>query len=61
MAKRKDEVSIYDPVARADRMFEVMVEGPDLVIDCLDRDKSLSRPADARRSGREFEDMRGHH
>jgi hypothetical protein len=40
MAKHKDKVSIYDPIARADRLFDVTVEAPDLVIDCLDRDKS---------------------
>jgi hypothetical protein len=40
MAKHKDKASIYDPVARADRMFDVTVDAPDLIIDCLDRGKS---------------------
>jgi hypothetical protein len=46
------------PVARADRMFDVMVEGPDLVIDCLDRDKScldLQMLAEAAASSRACE------
>jgi hypothetical protein len=58
MAKHKDKVSIYDPVARADRMFDVTVDASDLVIDCLDRDKScldLQMLAEAAASSRTCE------
>jgi hypothetical protein len=40
MARHKGKASIYDPVARSHRMFDVTIEAPDLVIDCLDREKS---------------------
>jgi hypothetical protein len=40
MAKLTTVLSIYDPVSRAERARKVTVEGPQLVIDCLDRDTS---------------------
>jgi hypothetical protein len=40
MPKHKDKVTIYDPDTRAERIYNVVVDGPDLIIDCLDREKS---------------------
>jgi hypothetical protein len=40
MAKLKTPLMIYDPVARAARARDVTIEGPELVLDCLERDKS---------------------
>lgn len=40
MATLKTKLSIYDPGVRAERIFNVSVEGPELIIDALDRDTS---------------------
>lgn len=40
MAKLEKKLTIYDPGVRADRVYNVTVEGPELVVDALDRDKS---------------------
>jgi len=40
VAKLQATLSIYDPSARTERAHKVTVEGPQLLIDCLDRDKS---------------------
>lgn len=57
MAQLKSKLMIYDPGVRADRGYNVTVEGPELVIDALDRDKScldlqiLAEAAASARSG----------
>jgi hypothetical protein len=38
MAKLTKQLMIYDPVARAERGRTVTIEGPELVLDCLDRE-----------------------
>lgn len=40
MAKLTKQLAIYDPVNRAYRTRTVAVEGPELLLDCLDRDTS---------------------
>jgi hypothetical protein len=40
MAKLKTTLMIYDPVNRTERARKVTVEGPELVLDCLERDSS---------------------
>jgi hypothetical protein len=40
MAKLEKKLQIYDPGVRAERIWDVTVEGPELVIDALDRDQS---------------------
>jgi hypothetical protein len=40
MPKHTDKVRIYAPATRAERIFNVVVDWPDLIIDCLDRDTS---------------------
>ena len=40
MAKLETQLMIYDPVARADRARKVEIEGPQFVLDCLERDTS---------------------
>ena len=40
MAKLTKQLAIYDPVNRAERARTVTVEGPELLLDCLDRDTS---------------------
>ena len=40
MAKLKTTLMIYGPLARAERARKVEIEGPQLIIDCLDRDTS---------------------
>lgn len=41
MARLSRRVMIYDPSVRADRGYEITIEGPELVIDALDREDSL--------------------
>lgn len=40
MPTLKTTLTVYDPVSRADRARKVTVEGPQLLLDCLDRDAS---------------------
>ena len=40
MAKLKTTLMVYDPVARAERARKVEIEGPQLILDCLERDTS---------------------
>ena len=40
MAKLKTTLMIYDPGNRTERARKVTVEGPELILDCLERDAS---------------------
>ena len=40
MAKLETVLMIYDPVSRTKRARKVKVEGPQLLLDCLERDES---------------------
>ena len=40
MPKLKTKLSLYDPAVRTGRNYNVTVEGPELIIDALDRDTS---------------------
>ena len=40
MAKLKTKIEIYDPGTRANRIHNATAEGPELVIDALERDQS---------------------
>jgi hypothetical protein len=40
MSKLETTLMIYDPVAKAERARKVTVEGPELLVDCLERDAS---------------------
>ena len=40
MAKLTKKLMIYDPVARTDRGRTITIEGPNLLLDCLDRETS---------------------
>jgi hypothetical protein len=57
MATLTTKLMIYDPHVRTERGYHVTVEGPDLIIDALDRDTScldmqiLAEAAASARSG----------
>ena len=40
MAKLDTVLMIYDPVTQTQRPSKVKIEGPELLIDCLERDNS---------------------
>jgi hypothetical protein len=40
MAKLMKQLAIHDPVSRAERARTVTIEGPELLLDCLDRETS---------------------
>jgi hypothetical protein len=40
MAKLQTTLMIYDPVNRTERARKVTIEGPELVLHCLERDSS---------------------
>jgi hypothetical protein len=40
MAKLTKQLMVYDPVARAERGRTVTIEGPEILLDCLDRETS---------------------
>jgi hypothetical protein len=40
MPKLETTLMIYDPVAKAERARKVAIEGPEFLLDCLERDTS---------------------
>ena len=40
MPKLKTKLTLYDPAVGTGRIYNVTVEGPELIIDALDRDTS---------------------